>query len=105
MPEQELLSIVPGHLPLSRWIAQIEISGDHLTAPTADMVPMMSAVGDALAAVSRAVSHDAVAGAAGAGRGGSGGPLRGAAAVRAGWTGYTFGAGRLRVGARQAQRW
>jgi len=27
MPEQELLSIVPGHLPLSRWIAQIEISG------------------------------------------------------------------------------
>jgi hypothetical protein len=27
MPEQELLSIVPGHPPLSRWIAQIEISG------------------------------------------------------------------------------
>jgi len=27
MPEHELLSMVPGQPPLSRWIAQIEISG------------------------------------------------------------------------------
>jgi len=27
MPEQELLSMVPGQPPLSRWTAQMEISG------------------------------------------------------------------------------
>jgi len=27
MPEQELLSMAPGQPPLSRWIAQMEISG------------------------------------------------------------------------------
>ena len=27
IPEQELLSMVPGQPPLSRWIAQMEISG------------------------------------------------------------------------------
>src|SRR5690348_2742123 len=39
----------------------------------------------------------------GAGR--SGGRLRHGAAVRTEWSGYTFGAGRLRACARQAQRW
>ena len=45
MPEQELLSIVPGQPPLSRWIAQIEIIGSRWAIANLMHLPGVAEVG------------------------------------------------------------